>query len=238
MFTDGLDETAINWIKKVLFILLQLLVFFSFYFSVFDSRLKSLLVFPQGRDTTLQDETRLRSPLAEKTSPDLFPKSPLAYNTIGFMSSHALPPLKFHSGLLPLHSLASPSHNYEEDDDDGDYDINESIASVPFEEDGDYSDDDGLGFQDFDEDAFSYQSSVYSGGIKASGTRSMCSINRGHLKENLRIEVPVNLRRCHDGKLGLRNFPQNFSTPNYGSQRQNQVRFHSARVRQNLQNPF
>ena len=213
-------------------------LFFRFFF-LFDSLPKPFLISPQGRDTTLQDETRLRSPLAEKTSPPhLFPKSPLAYNTSGFMSSHALPPLKFHSGLLPLHTLASPSHNYEDDDDDGDYDINESIASVPFEEDGGYSDDDGLGFQDFDDDAFSYQSSVYSGGIKAPGTRSMCSINRGHLKENLRIEVPVNLRRCHDGKLGLRNFPHKFSTPNYGSQKQNQVHFHSARVRQDLQNPF
>ncbi|CAK9315428.1 unnamed protein product [Citrullus colocynthis] len=197
MFTDGLDETAINWIKK-------------------------------GTDKTLEDETRLRSPLAEKTSPDLFPKSPLPFNTSGFMSSHALPPLKFHSGLLPLHSLASPCLDDEDDDDDGDYDINESIASVPFEEDGVYSDDDGMGFQDFDEDAFSYQSSVYSGGIKAPGTRNI-SINRGHLKENLRIEVPVNLRRFPDGKLGARNFPPKFSTPNYGSQRQNQVHFHSAR---------
>lgn len=191
---------------------------------------------PQGTDKSVEDETRIRSPLSEKTSTDPFPKSPLAFNGNGFMSSQVLPPLKFHSGLLAPRSLASSCLD-DDDDDDGDYDINESIASVPFDEDGIYSDDDGMGFRDFDEDAFSYQSRVNSGGIKVSGTRNMCSINRGHLKEDLKIEVPVNLRRFPDGKLGVRNLPQKFSTPNYASERQNHVYFHSARVRSSFK-PF
>ncbi|XP_022943284.1 uncharacterized protein LOC111448102 [Cucurbita moschata] len=208
MFTDGLDETAIDWIKK-------------------------------GRDKPVEDEARIRSPLAERTGADLFPKSPLAFNGSGFMSSHVLPPLKFRSGLLTPHSLASPCLD-DDDDDDGDYDVNESIASVPFEDGGAYSDDDGMRFHDsdflekpvvegFDEDAFGYHSSVYSGEIKVPGISNISSINRGNLKEGLRIEVPVNLRKFPGGKLGARNFPQKFSTPNHGSRRKNQVHFHSAR---------
>ena len=186
----------------------------------------------------MEDETRIRSPLAEKTGSDLFPKSPLAFNGTGFMSSHVLPPLKFHSGLLSPHSLASPCLDDDDDDDDGDFDVNESIASVPFEEDGDYSDDDGMEFHDSDflekpvvqgieEDVFSYQSRVNT----VSGTRCISSINRRYLKEDLRVEVPVNLSRFPDVKLGVRNLPQKSSTPNYGNQRQTEVYFHSARVR-------
>lgn len=198
-----------------------------------------LAVFLQGTDKTAEGETRIRSPLAEKIGPDLFPKSPLSLNGSGFMSSPVLPPLKFHSGLLAPHSLASPC--LDDDDDHGD-DVDESIASVPFEEDGIYSDEDGLGFrdsdflekpvgQDFYEDVYGYQSSVNSG-----GTRNISSINRGPLKEDLKIELPVNLRRFPVGESGTRHFPQNFSTPNYGSQHKKKVYFHSARVRPS--NPF
>nr|XP_027063036.1 uncharacterized protein LOC113689466 isoform X1 [Coffea arabica] len=174
MFTEGLDESAINWIK-------------------------------QGSDT---EKSQMRSPLTEKydkTYP--IPRSPLGYSS---GSSHALPPLKFHSGLLGPHkpvalSLDSSEDEYG-DDDGGDVD-SESVASVPDELDGICSDE-----EEFDkpiplqcnEEMFTVQRSTTSDHIRGTqtGVRYRAMLNRGS-KQSLRIEVPENTRRYTDTELGF-----------------------------------
>ncbi|WCJ37293.1 hypothetical protein M5689_018443 [Euphorbia peplus] len=178
MFTDGLDESAINWIK-------------------------------QGSEL---HEPRVRSPLSPltgKLSPnEPFPKSPInshLYNSNKFSSSHSLPPLKFTSGLLKPHSLVSPCL----DDDDA-----ESVASVSDYLGGNYSEEEEeeVGMTDFDylekpvmqcyeeEDIF--------------GNRVKPKLNKGFLNQDLKIEVPGNLRRfTMDGDLEIRNLPFKGSTP-------------------------
>ncbi|XP_065876631.1 uncharacterized protein [Euphorbia lathyris] len=183
MFTDGLDESAINWIK-------------------------------QGSDI---QEPRVRSPLSPltgKLSPnEPFPKSPInsllksprLYNSNNFSSSHLLPPLKFSSGLLKPHSLVVPCL----DDDDS-----ESVASVSDYVGGNYSEEEeaDVGLTDFDylekpvmqcyeeEDIFE--------------NRPTTKLNKGLLKEDLKIEVPGNLRRfTMDGGPEVRNISFKISTP-------------------------
>uniref|UniRef100_A0A2N9FJ97 Uncharacterized protein n=1 Tax=Fagus sylvatica TaxID=28930 RepID=A0A2N9FJ97_FAGSY len=87
MFTEGLDESAIKWIK-------------------------------QGSDLQVEEPPPVRSPLTEKIGYDPFPKSPLShkYNADPLLSSHVLPPLKFHPGLLPPLSLVTPCLDHDEDE--------------------------------------------------------------------------------------------------------------------------
>ena len=137
----------------------------------------------QGKET--DQEPRIRSPLTEKLSPhDLFPKSPLIYNTATLLSPHVLPPpLKFRSCLLGPHTVIAPCL----DDDHGDGD-DESVASV--------SDDNaGNGNENFsDEDE------VF-GSNKCSS-----KLSRGFSKQNLKVELPGTNRRFTDGDLGIRDF--------------------------------
>ncbi|KAL7129260.1 hypothetical protein ABFS83_13G053500 [Erythranthe nasuta] len=167
MFTEGLDESAINWIKR-------------------------------GSDA---EQCRTRSPLTEKLDTKYpLPRSPLAYTSSNYKSSHILPPLKFHSGLLkPLNSLSVDSNEEESDY----YNDDESVgsASAPDEtcvDHSDYEDDevDRLptvgGFKD-DDDMFNLNSSK-----KTSDRKFGSTINRGMLKDNLRVEVPRSLTRFSD----------------------------------------
>ncbi|KAM1095000.1 hypothetical protein ACFX2B_009804 [Malus domestica] len=52
-----------------------------------------------------QSPQAVRSPLAEKLSSDAYPISPLHLGTNSYGGGPALPPLKFHSGLLAPHNL-------------------------------------------------------------------------------------------------------------------------------------
>ncbi|XP_037494185.1 uncharacterized protein LOC105643473 [Jatropha curcas] len=187
MFTEGLDESAINWIK-------------------------------QGSDIP---EPRIRSPLSpltEQQSPrdqfpkspvDLLPKSPLLYNNNSFSSTHVLPPLKFHSGLLTPRSIVVPCA----DDDD-----NESVASVSDYVGGNYfeeeEDDAGVTDTVYLEKPFvqSYEEEeVY-------GNMPKTKLSRGLLKEDLKIEVPSNFRRfTTDGELVNRKNVFKNLTPGAGS---------------------
>ncbi|KAL5865487.1 hypothetical protein ACOSQ3_003001 [Xanthoceras sorbifolium] len=194
MFTEGLDETAINWIKR--------------------------------KSDHEDQEPKIRSPLAEKLSHDLFPKSPILYTTsttnTALMSPHSLPPLKFHSGLLQTHSVLTPRldefHVYVDEEDD-----KESVASVSDnmdtnsdEEEEDCDDDMRSSGVDFleknpierfyseeEEEIFGYR------GFSA-------KLNKG-LMSNLKIDVPDGVnRRFTDGDSGTRNSSQKFSTPSGG----------------------
>nr|GMD84221.1 Epidermin biosynthesis protein like [Ipomoea batatas] len=155
MFTEGLDESAISWIK-------------------------------QGSDVK---KSQSRSPLTDKLGEKYtIPRSPLAYSN---SSSHVLPPLKFHSGLLGAHntvalSTDSNEDEYEDEDDyDGDDNDSESVASAPDELHLHYS----------DEEIFNLKSKMNSN----PGLGLRPTLIRGLSKENLRIELPGNTKRFIDG---------------------------------------
>ncbi|PON88015.1 hypothetical protein TorRG33x02_162170 [Trema orientale] len=201
MFTEGLDESAIKWIK-------------------------------QGSEAEAEIlQPRVRSPLAERTAPDPFPKSPSIFNNNGSFtpSSHALPPLKFHSGLLAVpRSLAVPSLENDDDDDD------ESIASAS---DSTYSYEEVLTgsndskprehLYDDDEELYGYKLNTYSKSNQVDmglEGRNGSSLNRGLLNQSLRIEVPDNFRRFTDGELGFRKTTvHKTSTPGSGKQLQKRI---------------
>ncbi|KAG5545886.1 hypothetical protein RHGRI_018143 [Rhododendron griersonianum] len=173
MFTEGLDQSAINWIK-------------------------------QGSEV---EQKHARSPLTEKIGlPFPLPRSPLAFNSPTYKSTHVLPPLKFHSGLLGPRNPATLSldSNEEEEEEDDD----ESVASAPDDSGGadsgwNYSEEESLRYSDveylekpvekrYDEEMF---------GSKLN--HKVSSLNKGVLKEGLRVEVPGNYRRFTDGELGF-----------------------------------
>ncbi|KAF2284718.1 hypothetical protein GH714_029526 [Hevea brasiliensis] len=181
MFTEGLDESAINWIK-------------------------------QGSDV---QERRIRSPLSPlseelcshnpfpKSPTDPIQKSPLLYNSNNFSSSHLLPPLKFHSGLLTPRNLVAPCL----DDND-----NESVASVTDYMGGNYSEEEeDVGVTDIDylekPDLQCYDEE------EIHGNRPKTRLNRGLLKEDLKIVVPDNFGRFSDCDLASRKTVLKNSTP-------------------------
>ncbi|XP_062107072.1 uncharacterized protein LOC133818305 isoform X3 [Humulus lupulus] len=188
MFTEGLDETAIKWIK-------------------------------QGSEAESENnQPKVRSPLSERTAPDPFPKSPSIFNNNGSLtpSSHALPPLKLHSGLLavPRSTLVVPAfQNDDEGEEENDDNDGESISSVS---DSTYSYEEVLvGSNDSkprehlfdDEEIYGYKPRAYSMRNKANiglESRNGSSLNKGLLNQSLRIEVPDSLRRFTDGELGFR----------------------------------
>ncbi|KAK1317379.1 hypothetical protein QJS10_CPA05g02112 [Acorus calamus] len=176
MFTEGLDERAIDWVK-------------------------------QGVDTDQQ----LRPPLTENFEKEFTPQKPLLFGRNNNLSSpHVLPPLKFYSSFLTRHSDVHF---------DSEYDDIESIASASCAMDLCYSDtfEDGLGSSDCDlfdkpkvrdcvEELSESQSCEGSNQESTSGSecrKKSSSLVRGTL-ENLRIEVPANVRRYTDTELGLK----------------------------------
>lgn len=66
-----------------------------------------------------QTPQAIRSPFAEKLTSDAYPILPLRFGTNSGGGGPALPPLKFHSGLLTPHSLVAPCLS---SDDENDYD--------------------------------------------------------------------------------------------------------------------
>ncbi|KAG2390645.1 hypothetical protein LR48_Vigan07g007500 [Vigna angularis] len=90
MFTEGLDESAIQWINQ-------------------GSKPKLEVEDPPP--------SLIRSPLAEKISTsDRFPRSPIL-NSANSLNSPVLPPLKFHSALLQPRNLAFGYGDHHVDDD-------------------------------------------------------------------------------------------------------------------------
>ncbi|CAK9151820.1 unnamed protein product [Ilex paraguariensis] len=195
MFTEGLDDSAINWIK-------------------------------QKSD---QEQLQSRSPLSEKLDCEyLLPKSPVLYNSSTSMSSHILPPLKFHSGLLGPHNTVTLSINSDKDSYD-DNEETESVASAPDEVDGNYSEEEELekpAINCYDEEIFGMKSSMKLNGSRGDGPKGRygSTLNRGLLMENLRIDVPENARTFTDTQFSFGG-----STTSGGSYRsRGKVQFHSA----------
>ncbi|KAL2316537.1 hypothetical protein Fmac_030413 [Flemingia macrophylla] len=116
MFTEGLDESAIQWINE-------------------GSQL-------QAQDEASSPPI-IRSPLAEKFSTDPFPISPLL-TTANPLISPTLPPLKFHSALLQPHNLAFGFADADDDSDQTMEDAfsDEEVLSAP--NNLDFSDDEQL----------------------------------------------------------------------------------------------
>ncbi|KAG8386690.1 hypothetical protein BUALT_Bualt03G0175200 [Buddleja alternifolia] len=158
----------------------------------------------QGSDT---QQCQTRSPLTEKLDRNYpLPRSPLSsYTSSNYTSSHVLPPLKFHSGLLkPLNTVTITVDSNDDESDYNNDDESESVASAPDEVCGSQSDEDAVDepvFRGFEEDMLNFNLSK----DKKCGS----TINRGLLKEDLRVELPGSLRRfTADGKWGSSGFGQ------------------------------
>ncbi|XP_024928474.2 uncharacterized protein LOC107416811 [Ziziphus jujuba] len=105
MFTEGLDENAIKWIKG--------------------SDAEAEHQKPQPRSPLAE----------RVSSSDSYPRSPLVFHANGssFTPSQALPPLKFHSTLLTPRGLVTPP--VLDDDDDGEESVSSiSDSSYSYEE--------------------------------------------------------------------------------------------------------
>lgn len=170
-------------------------------------------------------ESEVRSPLSEKINHDFdIPKSPLGFNTSTYKSTHVLPPLKFHSGLLGsqvrinLESSDDDEEGFDyEEDNDG-----ESVASVVDDFHENYSEDDDFRGADVE----CYEEGIYGlkGSAKGVKVNNGSNLNRGLLQENLRIQVPDN----HKGYRG--EGPQS-ATSGSSYRLRDSVQFHSAYVR-------
>ncbi|RHN58182.1 hypothetical protein MtrunA17_Chr5g0448351 [Medicago truncatula] len=192
MFTEGLDETALQWINKQV-----------------------------SQQQVQVEECTTRSPLTDKKSPlprsplfasnnNLTPKSP------------SLPPLKFNSSLLPRINLAFGfNHNDSVSDDDDDDDDDESVDSLscPAAETDDENEEDQRILDNLDtpiaqcydeEQLFGFGNGTKYKTLKPSGI-----LRKGLVNETLIIQVPnsVNARRFTDGELGFNKCVQKKMTP-------------------------
>lgn len=185
MFTEGLDETAIQWINRG------------------SSQL-------QAEEEELQNQTRSpllpRSPLFTNISNSLTPKSP------------SLPPLKFHSSLLPPRNLTFGfnDHDYANTLTD-----DESVSSLPdpSAETDYYQDEEDRLLDSLDTPiAHCYDEDQLFGfrvAIKPKTLKPTRILRKGLANENLTIQLPnsVSARRFTDGELGFNNSVQKKITP-------------------------
>ena len=146
------------------------------------------------------EQNQAPSPLTEKIDHEFpIPRSPLAFNSSNYMSSHVLPPLKFHSSLLgPRNTVTLSLDSNEEDDDD------ESVASALDDSGGNYSEEDGFRYSDVESlekpVEKCYEKEMFGSNLRTNLNQTTISrhgstLNKGLLMENLRIEVPENYRR-------------------------------------------
>ncbi|KAJ8616972.1 hypothetical protein MRB53_013158 [Persea americana] len=153
----------------------------------------------EGSDQGSDVPNEARSPLTNKLSPNTDLQPTMLHNSKNYLSPKAMPPLKFYSGFLGPHSGVGVG---SEDDD-------ESGASVPDDIDASYSGEEGSKSSDSemfhkpitqncDEEVFGAKSSINY------GYRHVSSVIRDDSKENLRIEVPVYVRRHTGGHLDSR----------------------------------
>lgn len=179
----------------------------------------------QGSQVQVEDldHRSIRAPLAEKLT---LPRSSLSATVSNNLTpkSPSLPPLKFHSSLLPTRNLAFgfSDHHVGHDRDGSVSDDDESVASLScpaVESDDDYDDDeervlDSLNTpiaQCYDEDRlFGFGSGTKLKSLKPSGI-----LRRGLVNENITIQVPnsVSARRFTDGELGFNKCVQKQMTP-------------------------
>uniref|UniRef100_A0ACD5YPI2 Uncharacterized protein n=1 Tax=Avena sativa TaxID=4498 RepID=A0ACD5YPI2_AVESA len=165
MFTEGLDESAISWIKQGT-----------------DAPPAAAARSPLAE----------RPPLGQISA--AAPRSPALYNRpcVGLFSPKSLPPpvrttATRHSGLLIRHSVLLPADS--EDDEE------ESIASWGLTEDcgyGNFSEEDGVCSSDsslFRRARYLYGSGVDDEVTSQLSRRGGGGLVRGHSKENLRVEV-------------------------------------------------
>lgn len=188
----------------------------------------------QGSDV---ENAGLRSPLTEKYDKKYpIPRSPLGYNS---SSSHALPPLKFHSSLLGAHNPVAPRLDSSEDDygdDYGDGD-SESVASVPDELDGLCSDENEFNRPiplGCNEEMFTVKTSNFTSDHNRGTTRGArhgAVLNRGLSKQNLWVEVSENTRRYTDTELGFEGCRQRSGAAIGSSRLREIIQPHSAYVR-------
>ena len=180
--------------------------------------------FLQGTDLELLEQPpppQIRSPLAERLTSDPFPKSPLLFSSNG--GGHALPPLKFHSGLLAPHSLVAPSCLSSDMDVDDD---NESVDSVVSD---DYS---GANFSDEELKPPMEQWYQEEEEIIGYTNKPSTGLNRGFLKEGLRVEVPGNFRRFTESEVGFKQrCPPKTYTPCTANQLLKRVHLRNVNVR-------
>ncbi|KAB2613417.1 hypothetical protein D8674_035733 [Pyrus ussuriensis x Pyrus communis] len=122
----------------------------------------------------------------------------------------ALPPLKFHSGLLAPHSLVAPclssddENDYDDDNESVDYVSDMGSSANYFEEESKPTE---QYYQEEEDEVFGYRDKPSTG------------LNRGLLKEGLRVELPGNCRRFTDGEVGFKKrCPPKTSTPGAGNQ--------------------
>ncbi|KAH9793921.1 Portal protein [Citrus sinensis] len=187
MFTEGLDESAIHWVKQ-----------------------KQDCVDGEPRIRSPLTERLSHDPFPK--SPLIFNNN--NSNAPSLLSPHSLPPLKFHSGLLK--SVLTPRLDDAEDCDDNENDNDneeESVDSVSSNMDVSYSEEEeedlfdkaseGM-YNDDKGETFGYKSGNYA------------KLNRGFFND-LKIEVPESNRRFTDGDLGFNKFSKKILTPSSGS---------------------
>lgn len=147
----------------------------------------------------VEQEPRIRSPLSENLSHhDLFPKSPLLYtNPSTVISPHALPPLKFHSGLL---QSITPLVNENQTDENESMDSVSDNMDTNSDDDGEVDSDlrcDGVGFEGRNLGLCSEEEE------ESLGFRSRnVKLNKGSMSD-LKVELPDGGNRLfNDGNLG------------------------------------
>ncbi|KAJ1383867.1 hypothetical protein SESBI_43006 [Sesbania bispinosa] len=186
MFTEGLDESAIQWIN-------------------------------QGSKVQVVEEPPIRSPLAERITTDPFPRSPLL-SSGNSLNSPVLPPLKFHSPLLPPRNLA-----FAFGDQDGGHsdDESQSLAGAETEDGTNFSDDEVLSAPNVNN--FDYldtpiaqcydEEQLFGCKLPKPPKGHNGILKKGLANENLTIQVPNCARRFTDGELGFKKCVQKKMTP-------------------------
>ncbi|KAM7492448.1 hypothetical protein LguiA_035369 [Lonicera macranthoides] len=200
MFTEGLDESALHWIKQ------------------------------HGSE---KEQVQIRSPLTEKSEYEYpIPKSPLGFNSGASKSSHILPPLKFHSGLLGPRNTVNLSldiDEYDDDDDAEEEEDDESVASAPddFDGNGNYSEEEDFK-RLYGEEILKTSPKLSPSRLSKPNGRYESTLNRGGLKENLQIEVPEIIRRFTDNELGFGGSGQQSAISGGSCRMREKAQIHSA----------
>ncbi|KAL6312071.1 hypothetical protein AAG906_027278 [Vitis piasezkii] len=201
MFTEGLDQTAIDWIKQGS--------------DLEEKHVRSPLT------EKLACDAFPKSPLSYNTngyaSPHVLP--PLKFRS-GFLGPHSTVTLGLddHTEEEEEESVASAP-----DDTDGNYsevsEEEELELEKPF-----------APFYDEEIFHSLSRRNLNPSALNRSDHRNVSSINRGVSKENLKIEVPENCKRFTDGELGTREGVRPNSAPHCYSQTDEQVQLCSAHL--------
>ncbi|WJZ99793.1 hypothetical protein VitviT2T_018209 [Vitis vinifera] len=200
MFTEGLDQTAIDWIKQGS--------------DLEEKHVRSPLT------EKLACDAFPKSPLSYNTngyaSPHVLP--PLKFRS-GFLGPHSTVTL----GLDDHTEEEEESVASAPDDTDGNYsevsEEEELELEKPF-----------APFYDEEIFHSLSRRNLNPSALNRSDHRNVSSINRGVSKENLRIEVPENCKRFTDGELGTREGVRPNSAPHCYSQTDEQVQLCSAHL--------